>query len=102
MASDDTAGETTVGGGSYWSTVGTAGIGPDGRGRAAADGAGWGTLARALDALGVRPSTTTTVLPMLVGTTTATAMAFAFAIFGYKRRDEQAHPPDSSPHAPGA
>jgi hypothetical protein len=31
---------------------------------------------------------------MLVGTTTATAMAFAFAIFGKKRRDEEPPAPD--------
>ena len=31
---------------------------------------------------------------MLVGTTTATTMAFAFAIFGKKRRDEEAPAPD--------
>ena len=99
LANGDTNGETTVGSaggrtGSFGSAVGTAGIGPDGRGRAAGDGSGWGTLARALDALGVRPSSTTTVLPMLVGTTTATAMAFAFAIFGKKRRDQEPPAPD--------
>ena len=55
---------------------------------------GWGSLTHALDVLGIRPSATTTVLPMLVGTTTATAMAFAFAIFGKKRRDEEPPAPD--------
>jgi hypothetical protein len=56
--------------------------------------AGWGDLAHAFDVLGIRRSTTTTILPMLVGTTTATAMAFAFAIFGKKRRDEEPPAPD--------
>jgi hypothetical protein len=55
---------------------------------------GWGPLANALDTLGVHRSSTLTVLPMLVGTTTATAMAFAFAIFGKKRRDEGPPAPD--------
>ena len=56
--------------------------------------ASWGALTAALDVLGIRPSPTTTALPMLVGTTTATAMAFAFAIFGKKRRDEEPPAPD--------
>ena len=64
-----------------------------GRG-SAGGGPTWGDLANALDALGVRPSPSTTILPMLVGTTTATAMAFAFAIFGKKRRDEEPPAPD--------
>jgi len=72
----------------------TGGPGPAGDNGSFGSGAGWGTLARALDALGIRPSTTTTVMPMLVGTTTATAMAFAFAIFGKKRRDEDPPAPD--------
>ncbi len=55
---------------------------------------GWGALTAALDILGIRPSSTTTTLPMFVGTTTATTMAFAFAIFGKKRRDEEAPAPD--------
>jgi hypothetical protein len=76
---------------------GSAGGGPgSGAGSGGGDGTGpgWGTLTAALDVLGVRPSSTTTVLPMLVGTSTATAMAFAFAIFGKKRRDEEPPAPD--------
>jgi hypothetical protein len=71
-----------------------------GSGNGAAGGAGtesasgWGALTAALDFVGVRPSTTTTALPMLVGTSTATTMAFAFAIFGKKRRDEESPAPD--------
>lgn len=83
-----TGGDSTTGGGSSSGVIGGSG------GESFAGGPGWGTLARALDALGVRPSTTTTVMPMLVGTTTATAMAFAFAIFGKKRRDEEPPAPD--------
>jgi hypothetical protein len=39
---------------------------------------------------------------MLVGTTTATAMALAFAIFGKKRRDEEPPAPDEVLHARAA
>jgi hypothetical protein len=86
------AGDPGTGGES--TTVGAGGGGSgDDRG-SFAGGPGWRALAGALDALGVRPSATTTVMPMLVGTTTATAMAFAFAIFGKKRRDEEQPAPD--------
>jgi hypothetical protein len=57
-------------------------------------GPGWGGLAGALQALGVNRPPAIGVLPMLVGTTGAMAMAFAFAIFGKKRRDEQPPAPD--------
>ncbi len=60
----------------------------------ASGGPGWGSLASALDVLGVHQSPAITILPMLVGTTGAVAMAFAFAIFGKKRRDEQPPAPD--------
>jgi hypothetical protein len=74
---------------------GTGGNGTGGNGVGALGGTGsWGALTAALDVLGIRPSPTTTALPMLVGTTTATAMAFAFAIFGKKRRDEEPPAPD--------
>jgi hypothetical protein len=57
-------------------------------------GPGWGALARALQVLGIDRPPTITMLPMLVGTSTAVTMAFAFAIFGKKRRDEQPPAPD--------
>jgi len=56
-------------------------------------GPGWGGLASALQVLGVQQPSIT-ALPMLVGTTGAATMAFAFAIFGKKRRDEQPPAPD--------
>jgi uncharacterized membrane protein YgcG len=57
-------------------------------------GPGWGALATALQTLGVDRPPAVTVLPMLVGTTTAVSMAFAFAIFGKKRRDGVPPAPD--------
>ena len=59
-----------------------------------AGGPGWGALASALATLGIDRPPTVTILPMLVGTTSAMTMAFAFAIFGKKRRDEQPPAPD--------
>ncbi len=56
-------------------------------------GSGWGVLASALGTAGEPPFVTTT-LPMLVGTTAATTMSLAFAIFGKKRRDEEPPAPD--------
>jgi hypothetical protein len=44
--------------------------------------------------LGVDKPPAITAWPMLVGTTGAVTMAFAFAIFGKKRRDEQPPAPD--------
>jgi uncharacterized membrane protein YgcG len=87
---------TATGGSGSSGGAGGPGSGSDQHGARSGSGVvlGWGDLARALEVLGVRPSTTTTVLPMLVGTTTATAMAFAFAIFGKKRRDEEPPAPD--------
>jgi hypothetical protein len=70
---DPTSGSTTAG---------------DGRG-VVTGGPGWGALATALAALGIDRPPAITMLPMLVGTSTAMTMAFAFAIFGKKRRDEQ-------------
>jgi len=64
-------------------------------------GPGWGGLASALQVLGVQQPAIT-VLPMLVGTTAAATMAFAFAIFGKKRRDEQPPAPDEVLHANAA
>jgi hypothetical protein len=57
-------------------------------------GPGWGALASALQTLGIERPPAVTMLPMLVGTGTAMTMAFAFAIFGKKRRDEQPPAPD--------
>ena len=81
------------------------GPGPDGAGGGAGDsstgghgvasgGPGWGALAAALQALGIERPPAITMLPMLVGTSSAMTMAFAFAIFGKKRRDEQQPAPD--------
>ncbi|MEO5940550.1 MAG: SH3 domain-containing protein, partial [Candidatus Limnocylindrales bacterium] len=67
----------------------------DGRdGRVMTGGPGWGALAMGLQALGIDQPPAITMLPMLVGTSTAMSMAFAFAIFGKKRRDEQPPAPD--------
>jgi hypothetical protein len=57
-------------------------------------GPGWGALVSALQALGLERPPIVTVLPMLIGTTAAMTAAFAFAIFGKKRRDEQPPAPD--------
>ncbi len=67
--------------------------GGDGRGFVTG-GPGWGSLASVLKTLGIDHPPTIALLPMLVGTSTAMAMAFAFAIFGKKRRDEQPPAPD--------
>ena len=75
-----TGGETPAGGG--------AGEG------SGSGGPGWGALATALESLGIDQPPSVTVLPMLVGTTGAMSMAFAFAIFGKKRRDEAPPAPD--------
>ncbi len=75
----------------------TSGTSTDGRGAGpdiATGGPSWGALASALAALGIDRSPTVTNLPMLIGTGTAMTMAFAFAIFGKKRRDEQPPAPD--------
>ncbi|HET7473828.1 MAG TPA: hypothetical protein VFJ71_11935 [Candidatus Limnocylindrales bacterium] len=70
----------------------TGGAGNGGAG--GGSGPGWGALAAALDRLGIRQPPPLTVLPMLVGTTGAMTMGFAFAIFGKKRRDEAPPAPD--------
>jgi hypothetical protein len=57
-------------------------------------GPGWGGLARALELLGISKPPAITAIPMLVGTSGAVSMAFAFAIFGKKRRDGQPPAPD--------
>ena len=57
-------------------------------------GAGWGSLASALEILGVDGPPSIGAIPMLVGLTGAMTMAFAFAIFGKKRRDEEPPAPD--------
>jgi hypothetical protein len=57
-------------------------------------GLGWGSLANVLQTLGIDQPRTVKALPMMVGTGGAVTMAFAFAIFGKKRRDEQPPAPD--------
>ena len=57
-------------------------------------GPGWGALASALATLGIDRPRPISMLPMLVGTSTAMTLAFAFAIFGKKRREEQPPAPD--------
>jgi hypothetical protein len=84
------AGAGTTGGGA--SDRGSSG--PSGDQEALTGGAGWGALASALQTLGIKQPPTVTMLPMLVGTGTAMTMAFAFAIFGKKRRDEEPPAPD--------
>ncbi len=72
---------------------GSAGATRSGEGSGAA-GPGWGALATALETLGIERPTGLTTLPMLIGTTGAMTMAFAFAIFGKKRRDGEPPAPD--------
>jgi hypothetical protein len=81
-------------GGPDGATGGSAGTGPDGDRDVVAGGTGWGALASALETLGINRPPSVTMLPMLVGTSTAMTMAFAFAIFGKKRRDEEPPAPD--------
>jgi hypothetical protein len=57
-------------------------------------GTGWGAFASALETLGIKHPPAISMVPMLVGTSTAMTMAFAFAIFGKKRRDEEPPAPD--------
>ena len=57
-------------------------------------GAGWGAFASALQALGIEQPPAIGAIPMVVGLTGAASMAFAFAIFGKKRRDEEPPAPD--------
>jgi hypothetical protein len=57
-------------------------------------GLGWGSLANVLQTLGIDQPRTIKALPMMVGTGSAVTLAFAFAIFGKKRRDEQPPAPD--------
>ena len=65
-------------------------------------GAGWGSLTSALEILGIDEPPSIGALPMLVGLTGGMAMAFAFAIFGKKRRDEEPPAPDEVLHANAA
>ena len=81
-------------GGPDGATGGNAGARPDGGRDVVAGGTGWGALASALETLGINRPPSVTMLPMLVGTSTAMTMAFAFAIFGKKRRDEEPPAPD--------
>jgi hypothetical protein len=67
---------------------------PNGARGVVTGGSGWGAFASALETLGIRQPPTVTMVPMLVGTTTAVTTAFAFAIFGKKRRDEGPPAPD--------
>lgn len=67
---------------------------PNGAQDVVTGGSGWGAFASALETLGIRQPPVVTMIPMLVGTTTAMTTAFAFAIFGKKRRDEEPPAPD--------
>jgi hypothetical protein len=67
---------------------------PNGAHGVVTGGTGWGAFASALETLGIHQPPTVTMVPMLVGTTTALTTAFAFAIFGKKRRDEEPPAPD--------
>ncbi|MEA2607514.1 MAG: hypothetical protein QOI00_2271, partial [Chloroflexota bacterium] len=87
------AGVDTTTGGTPGGTTG-APDGTTGGGHGVTAGPGWGALASALQTLGIDRPPSITILPMLVGTTTAMTMAFAFAIFGKKRRDEEPPAPD--------
>jgi hypothetical protein len=85
----------TTGGAAAGTTSGEASNSGSTDGQAAlTGGTGWGALASALQTLGIKQPPTVTMLPMLVGTSTAMTMAFAFAIFGKKRRDEEPPAPD--------
>lgn len=88
---DDALGPDGTGSGPGGSAPG--GSAPGGR-DSSASGPGWGALSSALATLGIDRPPTITILPMLVGTTGAMTMAFAFAIFGKKRRDELPPAPD--------
>ena len=83
-------------GGSAGDPTTDGGTGADRRGGrgVVAGGAGLGAFASALQTLGIDRPPAITALPALVGTTTAVGMAFAFAIFGKKRRDEGPPAPD--------
>jgi hypothetical protein len=91
-----------VGPGSAPTAPQTLGVdGTDGRGSGPSSGRdvvsggpAWGAFASALQTLGIDRPPTVTIVPMLVGTAGATTMAFAFAIFGKKRRDKQPPAPD--------
>ncbi|MEA2519067.1 MAG: hypothetical protein QOF49_1147, partial [Chloroflexota bacterium] len=109
---DDRSGSSTSDGGS---TIGASGARPGsggsdarGSGRSsstrdvAEGGPGWGALASALQILGIDRPPALTALPMLAGTAAATTLAFAFAIFGKKRRDELPPAPDEVLHADAA
>jgi hypothetical protein len=91
-------GATGSGGGSTGTPGGTgestSGNGWGGSNGVATSGPGWGSLASALELLGVSKPPAIGAVPMLVGMTGAMTVAFAFAIFGKKRRDEQPPAPD--------
>ena len=74
--------------------AGGSGEAPNGGHGLVTSGSGWGAFSSALETLGIRQPPAITMLPMLVGTTTAVTTAFAFAIFGKKRRDEEPPAPD--------
>jgi hypothetical protein len=57
-------------------------------------GAGWGAFSSALQALGIERPPAIGAIPMMVGLSGAATMAFAFAIFGKKRRDGEPPAPD--------
>jgi hypothetical protein len=84
-------GSTDTPGGTGESTSGNRSGGGNG---VATSGPGWGSLASAFELLGVSKPPAIGAVPMLVGMTGAMTVAFAFAIFGKKRRDEQPPAPD--------
>ena len=57
-------------------------------------GPGWRAFASTLATLGIDRPPSLTLVPMLIGTTGAMTLVFAFAIFGKKRRDEASPAPD--------
>jgi len=93
---------TTGGNGTTSTGNGDPAAGARDPGRVETGGPGWGGLASALQVLGIDKPPAITSIPLLVGTTGGAAMAFAFAIFGKKRRDGQPPAPDEVLHANAA
>jgi hypothetical protein len=85
---------STGSGSSNGATDATSGSNSSGGGGVVTSGPGWGSLASALQILGVNKPPAIGALPMLVGLSGAMTLSFAFAIFGKKRRDEQPPAPD--------
>ena len=90
-SSGSTGGDPT---GASGGAIDSAQGGGAGNGGVVTGGPGWGSLASALEILGVQDPPAIGALPMLIGLSGAMTMSFAFAIFGKKRRDEQPPAPD--------